>query len=310
MNKFYSKYTDKLFFKHWVIGLCQGNIEDIIRSKTFNQDINWLTISPIDHINADPFLFKTKEGKVNILFEDFTLDDLYGKILMMTLDNDATPLSKKIVLDTKSHLSYPFVYEEDDIIYVFPEASQSGKLSCYVYDSTKQTLNYLQEVINLPLLDSTIIKYENKYWLFGTLNGKYSRSKLYIYYSNNLLGPYTPHVMNPVKNSSFNARPAGNFIEVDNIIYRPSQNCGSFYGESITINKVKVLNEFLFDEEPYMSVAINEHNLNNHKIHTIHTINVIDNIIIVDGEKWTFSPVNQWKFFLANRRLLKQAKAD
>ena len=29
----------------------------------------------------------------------------------------------------------------------------------------------------------------------------------------------------------------------------------------------------------------------------IHTINVVDDMIVVDGQKWTFSPLNQLKSF-------------
>ena len=105
-----------------------------------------------------------------------------------------------------------------------------------------------------------------------------------------------------------NSRPAGNFIEVDDNIYRPTQNCSNFYGESLVINKVNVLNEDIFKEEPYMTISINEKNLNNNRIHTIHTINVLDDIIAIDGQKWTFSPANQLKFNQINRRMLKQAR--
>jgi hypothetical protein len=42
MNRILSKYIGKLFFKKWIIGICQDNIKDIVRSRTFDPDINWL----------------------------------------------------------------------------------------------------------------------------------------------------------------------------------------------------------------------------------------------------------------------------
>jgi hypothetical protein len=43
-------------------------------------------------------------------------------------------------------------------------------------------------------------------------------------------------------------------------------------------------------------------------MHTIHTINAMDDIIVVDGIQWTFSPVDSWKSFIRNRRKAKLAK--
>lgn len=307
MTNIVSGYFEKLFYKHWVIGLCHADIKEIIKTKTFSLDIKWLSINSVDHFNADPFLLRGKDGNLNIFYEDLILDEQYGKIFLMSVDNGLTKFKTKLLLDTKSHLSYPFLFKEDERIFVFPEASKSGRLTCYEFDQENQSLHYIKEIINLPLLDSTILKYNNKYWLFGTINGSDSHNKLYLFFSDNLLGPYTPHPGNPVKNSLSGSRPAGNFIEIDGIIYRPSQNCENFYGESLTINKINKLDENSFDEEQYMFIKMDERNLRKYHIHSIHTINVIDGIIAVDGKKWTFSPVNQWKFHSINKRSLKQS---
>jgi len=299
MNQIFSKYIDKLFFKQWIIGICRDNIKDIIRSKTFDPDINWLLIESFDKFCADPFLITSKDENFKILLEDYAFDDDYGKILLMTLDKSFKQVNHKILLDTKSHLSYPFVFTEKSKTYVFPEASKSGKLSCYGYDPLNESLNFLQDILDLPLRDSTILKHDDKYWLFGTLseNGTYN---LYVFFSDNLLGPYAEISGNPVKNGLNGTRSAGNFIEVDGFIYRPSQNCEKEYGESITINKITELNEINVVEEPYLSICINKKNRYNNGIHKIHTINVIDNIIAVDGEYWTFSHIRQFKKFIGS----------
>ena len=301
MSEFSSKLIDKLYVKQWQIGICRGNIKEIIRSKTFNPDINWLPLNSLDFFRADPFLLRTKDGIMNILFEDFVFDDFYGRIWVMKIDENFNKINEKILLDTKSHLSYPFIFEENNKVYLFPESSHSGRLSCYEYDPVNQSVNFIKEIMELPLLDSTIIKHNDKYWLFGTLNGTYRHSRLHIYFSDNLLGPYTPHPGNPVKSSSNGTRPAGNFFEIDGIIYRPSQNCEKKYGESITINRITELGEYHFSEEYHMKICIDKNNPYNDRVQTIHTLNIIDDIMVVDGIKWTFSPKNQWKNFLRNR---------
>jgi hypothetical protein len=303
------KGYSKLYVKQWVIGLAYGDIKEIIRSKTFDQKIKWLPVDSIYHFYGDPFLHRSEDGNLNILFEDFAFDDNYGNISILTLDKDLNKVEQKILLDTGSHLSYPFIFKENNKNYIFPEASRSGVLTCYEFDSAKKSLHFLKEIIKLPLLDSTILKYNNKYWLFGTLNDAKAGYMLYVYFSDNLLGPYVPHPANPVKKGMDGTRSAGHFIEVDGNIYRPTQNCANAYGESITINKLSVLNEYEVMEETYMNINIDDYNWKNHGIHTIHTINSLDGIVAVDGIKWTFSMQNQWKNFQRNRKLEKLKRA-
>jgi hypothetical protein len=87
-----------------------------------------LLFKSFDKFYADPFLLSSKDGNFKIIFEDYTFDDDYGKISLMTLDKSFRQVNHKILLDTKSHLSYPFVFTENNKTYVFPEAGKSGKL--------------------------------------------------------------------------------------------------------------------------------------------------------------------------------------
>ena len=307
MERILSKYIEKLFFKKWIIGIFRADIKDIIRSKSFDPDIKWLPIKLIDSYYADPFLISSKEGTFKILLEDFSFNKNYGKISLMTLDARFKQVDFKLLLDTKSHLSYPFAYTENNRTYIFPEAGQSGKLSCYEYDPVNETIHFVMDILDLPLRDSTIIKRDGKYWIFGTLSENGTDYKLYVFFSDNLLGPYVSHPGNPIKSGLDGNRPAGNFIVIDRIIYRPTQNCQTVYGESMTINKVTELNEHNVVEEPYMTIKINKNNRFNFGMHTIHTINVMNDIIVVDGIKWTFSPIIQLQYFLKNRIKARQS---
>jgi beta-xylosidase len=181
-------------------------------------------------------------------------------------------------------------------------------LSCYEYDPKNETIHFLQDILELPLRDSTIIKQDGKYWIFGTMSENGTDYKLYVFFSYNLLGPYVSHPLNPIKNGLDGNRPAGNFIVIDGIIYRPTQNCQVAYGESMTINKVIELNEHNVVEESYMNIKINKNNRFNFGMHTIHTINVMNDIIVVDGIKWTFSPIIQLQYFLKSRIKARQLK--
>lgn len=304
-----SEIFKKLYFKQWVIGLVKDDIKEIIRTKTFHQEIKWLPVNSKTHFYADPFLLKSGDGTIDIFFEDFSIEEHYGNISLMTLDSNFNEIKRKILLDTKSHLSFPFVFSESNRIFILPESARKGRLSCYEYNSHDKSLHFLKDIINLPFYDSAILKRNGKYWLFGTLFENRTDYKLHIFYSDNLLGPYSPHKKNPVKSGLNGTRAAGNFIEVDGIIYRPAQNCENKYGESITVNKILEMNELNYSEEPYMTISIDERNMQEKNIRTIHTLNFHDDLIVVDGMKWTLSFTEQWKNFRRNRSLLSQSEA-
>lgn len=314
MNSVISKYIEKLFFKRWIIGIFRADIKDIIISKTFDPDIKWLPIKSIDTFYADPFLLFSKDEKLKILLEEFSFEKGYGKISLITLDKSFKQVNHKILLDTKNHISYPFIFTENSKTYIFPEAGRSGKLACYEYDPVNESIDFLQDIVDLPLCDSSILKQNGKYWIFGTLSDieavteRITDYKLCVFFSDSLLGPYVPHPCNPIKSGLNGTRQAGNFIEVDGITYRPTQNCEKRYGESITINKVTELNENNVTEEPYLNIYINRKNRSNYGMHTIHTLNVMNNLIVVDGIRWTFSPLTQFKTHLRNRRKARTAK--
>ena len=300
MISFLSKYFDKLFFKQWIIGICHGDIKEIIRSKSFDPDIKWLYLNSFDKFYADPFFVSSCDGNLKILFETLDFDEGYGKISLMTVDKNFRQISQKLLLDTGFHLSYPFVFYEDSKIFIFPEAAKSGKLTCYEYDPVNESFKFLKDIIELPLRDSTIIKYNNKYWIFGIIAEGESDYQLNVFFSETLLGPYSPHKNNPLRRGLNGTRSAGNFVEVDGNIYRPVQNCQNAYGESMIINKITELSTNNVSEEPYLSISINKENRNNRGIHTIHTINQFENILVVDGEQWTLAPVAQLRKFIGD----------
>lgn len=298
---FLSTLIDKLYLKQWSIGIANSNIQDIIRNKKMEIDFTWIPVNNKNKFYADPFLFKSGIEEYSILFEEYDYQYQYGKISLFTLDNDFKVIFSKTVIDTQCHLSYPNIFIEDGEMYVFPEACKSGKLSGYRYINNTKTITYKGDLINLPLVDSTFLKYKNKYWIFSTMRGKEANRKLYIFYSENLWGPYIAHKQNPVKNDTNGSRPAGNFIEVDGSLYRPAQNSGKYYGSSISLNKIIHLSENKFIEEPYMSITPGNNEYFNFGMHTI---NYVDHRIVVDGLVRRFLPITQLTTFI-RKKLIK-----
>jgi hypothetical protein len=310
MTGLFRKYFNKLYYQKWIIGISEENLPDIIRSKKFDPDINWLFKKSFNKIYGDPFFIRSEYGKIEIILEVLKFEGDYGRLALITLDEELGVSSYKILLDTKSHLSYPFVFKEDGRYFIFPESSKNGRLSCYEYDPVSEGLIFLQDVLELPLLDSTIIKNNGKYWIFGALNDGNSGYEEHVFFSSRLLGPYVNHPANPVKSGLDGTRSAGSFIEVDGTIYRPTQNCQKEYGDSITIYEISELTETKVTEEPYMNIELDRRNKHNKGMYKIHTINYMDNFIVVDGKNWTFSPLHQLMNYLRKKKSFEPKSID
>lgn len=296
---FFLKLLDKLYLKQWTIGIANIDIEEIIRVKKINNSFKWIPVKDNYTFFADPFICKTEDGKYQILYEELNYKKQYGNISLFTINEENHVTGKRVLLDTKSHLSYPFIFWENNKMYVFPESSAASHLACYEFDQKNRALIFKKNILNLPVLDSTILKHQNKYWIFCTMRGDESNNKLFIYYSENLFGTYLPHKKNPVKDDINGARPAGNFIKIAESVYRPAQASGNYYGSAIIIFKIKNLSEENFEEELYMSIKPDKKEKFNFGIHTI---NECDGKIVVDGLAKTFSPIVQLKTFL-NKKL-------
>lgn len=289
------KLYDKLTVKQWSIGLAHADIKEIIRKKKFDVQFKWLSIEAVTRFFADPFLIKSPKGQLYVIYEDFSNEDQYGKISLSALNENFEPTSTKLVLDTNSHLSYPNVYTHNGKTYIMPESSLSGQIDRYEFDFSSETLINKETIINEPLLDSTITFYQNKYWLFATKRGMHSNNKLYIYHSDSIAGPFLPHIKNPVKDSFYNTRPAGNFIEVDGELYRPTQHSVNYYGKAIVINKINALTEEDFGEEEYLIIPPVKNGKYNF---ATHTLNSTENTIVIDGLRRKFMPFKQLQIFL------------
>ncbi len=292
----------------WNIGIAKADIRRIITTKTFDAEPVWLTIDDQDTSIADPFILEDGRGNLLLAYEDFSMTDpcRYGILRLKTLNANLEPLDDKVLLDVKKHLSYPAFFSDNNTLYIIPESRHCNEVAGYEFDPTQK--NILNKKIifgNIPLLDPTLLKYNNKYWLFATYGDrKHEHSKLYIYFADTLNGPYTPHPKNPVRQGLKGTRPAGNFICIDNHIYRPAQNCEGYYGKSLVINKINKLSETEFEETQHMEITAPPRAKYNAGIHTL---SISGNFIAIDGIWLKFAPLTKLKTKL--KKITKRLKA-
>ena len=216
------KIVEKAYYNTWNIGFVEADIKNVVSSNDVQVEVHWVKHPYKDRFFADPFIFSVDENEIKVLVEEFPYYEKRGVISLLTVNRKTYELlDKKVILDQPFHMSYPFIMrKKNGDIWVAPEASQSGNLYYYSINHDTMMLENQRILIPEPLLDSTIVEHDGRWWLFCTKRGISSNSDLYIYYSDSSEGPWQSHANNPVISNLAMARPAGCFIKDSNILYR------------------------------------------------------------------------------------------
>jgi hypothetical protein len=274
----------------WNAAKLENNLQEIFDKQPLKAKWFPRQGSPKHTYIADPFVI-TKSDNHTYLFEDFDYKTLKGRISAYTQDTKTGEGTyKPAVLALKEHLSYPSVFNYHGKTYCIPESYEGDKVELY---EVKEDLTFERKCTlldGLPAVDATMLQYEGYSWLFCTRKDKLPNTQLYIYYSQNLEGPYLPHLLNPVKTDIQSARPAGNFFYYGDKLVRPSQNCAVTYGGSIQLNHVKKLSPAEFEEETILTLNPFDKEYNK----GLHTFSSQGYTVVIDGKKYIFSGWLAW----------------
>ena len=205
-------------------------------------------------VMADPFLFDFDETRW-VFYEAMNADNHDGWIEAAELSggklkNPVTALKRPY------HLSFPFVFQDDDSIYMMPETQSAQRLE--VWRSTRFPTEWELHATAFEgqyLAESSLFKDDNnRWWLLTNLSDHYAfqdhSSELYLF---EVDGPdlkqITPHPDNPVVFGSDSARNAGSVIRQGNRLFRPSQNNShGIYGYGLNIMEILRLDETGYEE--------------------------------------------------------------
>jgi hypothetical protein len=199
---------------------------------------------------ADPCIL-TQDGRRYVFFEEYHHDLSRGRVVACELSaTGAGPAIRAI--EEPHHLSYPHVFEHEGNVYCIPGSESTNKVCLYRSSGLPDQWEYVDALIEtFCATDITLIKRNATWWLFCTSSETYARghnSHLYLWFADDLFGPWKAHANNPVKIDVRSARPAGKLFSHDACLYRPAQDCSRTYGGAITINRIDRLTETEFQE--------------------------------------------------------------
>lgn len=201
---------------------------------------------PSDRFWADPFLW-VYNGQHYVFFEDYPFHTRKGFISVLPLSQEGEPRSlPRPVLESASHLSYPFLFDVDGTLYMIPEKKAERRVD--IYRCVRFPDQWCVERTlfkGKKMVDVTVFPHEGRWWLFGSLKEKglrYDESLLAFYTDHPLMGEWVPHALNPIVRDFSRGRSAGGIQSLtDGGLLRPSQDCSQHYGGGLNLLQIDEL---------------------------------------------------------------------
>ena len=219
---------------------------------------HWYSLFYPPMVQADPFLF-VKGGALYLFYEYLPIGKGLG-VINVTSTKDLKHWSRPVQIthEPECHFSYPYVFEDDGVVYMMPETGCDHNIRLYraVNDELKEWV--LDEIllerkieaqtgIKYDFADSCIYKKNDVYYLF-TSYYKGEEYSLELYTSRSLKGPYSLHSASPICVGNKYGRCAGSLIDAGGRLYRPAQDCVDSYGGQVHMIEIDELTPTTYKE--------------------------------------------------------------
>ena len=199
---------------------------------------------------SDPFPVE-KDGRTFLFLEDLEHRLNRGVISVVEFDSGGPIGTPRPVLDTGSHLSYPFVFEHGGEMWMVPESCSTATVDLYRAERFPDGwVKQATLVSGMVASDATLFEHDGRWWMFATVQdggGSYSDA-LHVWSAPELLGPWTPHRRNPVLVDLATARPGGRVVRRGHKLIRPFQDCQKGYGTALGLAEIIHLDDDRFEQ--------------------------------------------------------------
>ena len=253
-------------------------------SKNWDEVTLWRSqkiTNPKNRFLADPFVIN-RNGTHYCFVEDYDYRTNKGSISAYEITPGGYN-SLGIVLNEEFHLSFPYVFEYENELFMCPETHEKGEIRVYRCTEFPTKWEFHKTLMrDVSAADTMIFKRENTWWLFTNIdksNISDHSCQLHIFSSDNPLSDeWTAHENNPVIFDPLVARNGG-LIVGKNEIYRIYQRQGfDMYGEACGIAKISSLSSNEYVEEVHSVIEPHFYE----GIKGTHTYNFESDLIVFD----------------------------
>jgi hypothetical protein len=235
---------------NWSIGICHGtSFGDLTNPSNFIRPV--ITADSVTDIRADfvadPFLIHV-QSVWYLFFEVFNLQTRQGDIAFAKSNDGFTWKYQQVALDEPYHLSYPFVFEWNNTIYMIPESAAGKKLKLYKAAPFPSHWEEVAVLLDGEFGDHGLFRYKNIWWLYAGAD-PYQHKSLRLFYADTLQGPWHEHPASPIiTNNPGNARPGGRPLIFGDTIIRFAQECKHAYGHELNAFYITKLSKTEYHE--------------------------------------------------------------
>jgi len=208
-----------------------------------------VTDIPADFV-ADPFMLR-RDDTWHMFFEVMNSETQRGEIGLATSTDTLAWSYQGIVLKEPFHLSYPYVFEWQDDVYMIPETLGAGAVCLYKADAFPSRWSMSARLIEQAFADPSIFRFRDLWWIFACAT-PYQHDRLVLYYASDLNDPWTQHPKSPlIRADKCRARPAGRILNFNNRRFRFAQDCTPHYGSSVRAFEISELTTDTYAETEY-----------------------------------------------------------
>ena len=261
------------FRERWGVSYVNGNwvTAALWRGKTLE--------APDGAFLADPFVVE-REGRTCIFVEEYVYRDERAYISVFEIGDDGAA-RVGVVLNENFHLSFPYIFEYQNTLYMCPESSARRQIRiyrCLEFPLHWELASVAME--NVSAADSMIFEHDGKWWLFTNLCGSQPiehGSELHIFSAQDpLSGVWVPHTRNPVIVDPEGGRNGG-ILSLGRDMVRVAQIQGfGSYGRSARLMRVTQLTDTEYCEMPLADVVptfsrriLGTHHMHSNGSHTV-----------------------------------------
>lgn len=238
---------------------------------------------------ADPFIIE-KNGEVYIFAELYDYIKRKGVLGCCKLNKNGKSNWIPIISE-KFHLSYPYIFERNEQVFIMPESGAGNVLLLYQaveFPYKWKKIRVLRKDVNFA--DTTPLLFEkSRFAITHNVQDPYNPQLALI----DLENEYPDKIINT--DVPFKTRPAGKPFVFKNEYVRPAQislDCNSGYGKSIIFYKFNIDGD-LYSEKPFCEIKPDDLNYTS-KIYLdgMHTYNGSDHFEVIDIKTRRFNLLN------------------
>lgn len=260
--------------ERWNIGFIQNDMASILSGEELC--VKWLKHDSKYSWFADPFILDVTDNEIHVLVEEYYKPIQRGRISRLIIDRYSYEIKQKdVVLELRTHLSFPAIIRKEKDVFIYPENGESGELNLYQYFPESNKCVKIETILSEAVADAILARVNGEDMLFCTKKTNPNGNELYVF-TQDESGRYLEKERYTFDENV--ARMAGDFFEYKGKIYRPTQECNVQYGHAVTLQEVLTDgNELCFKEVRRLYSVHPKLNVG------MHTFNMYKGIIVTDA---------------------------